>query len=66
MFTKYEVISPDGFPIDFEIRYYDSFKEAEEAFEKWKERYSRQGYYSSNGGRIPLEDLKSHCKIGEA
>lgn len=62
----YEVISPDGFPIDFETRYYNSFEEAEEAFEKWKERYSRQGYYSSNKGRIPLEDLKNHCKIGEA
>jgi hypothetical protein len=36
-------------------------KKAKEAFEKWKQRYTKQGYYSSNRGRIPLNDLEQYC-----
>lgn len=55
------VLSPDGITIDFHKFSYPSMKSAEEAFEQWKKRYERQGYYSSNFRRIPLEELKSYC-----
>ena len=58
--TRYEVLSPDGFTIEFDRPYYTSKKNAIEAFDKWKERFRRQGYYSSNNGRIPLEDLEDY------
>ena len=60
--AKYDVISPDGFSIHFSDTY-PSKKKAIEAFEKWKKRYELQGYYSSNYGRIPLEELHNHIKI---
>lgn len=60
---KIVVLSPDGFPIDFNKWSYPSMKSAENAFEKWKERYAVQGYYSSNFNRIPLDELKSHCQF---
>ena len=61
--TKYEVLSPDGFTIEFDRPYYISKKRALEAFDRWKERYKLQGYYSSNNGRIPLEDLEDYMNI---
>ena len=64
--TKYEVLSPDGFTIEFDRPYYTSKEKAFEAFDKWKERYNRQGYYSSNQyGRIPLEELEDYMSIRE-
>jgi len=60
--TKYEVLSPDGFTIEFDRPYYLSKKKAFEAFDKWKKRYEQQGYYSSNNyGRIPLDQLENYC-----
>jgi hypothetical protein len=59
---KWDVISPDGFSISVD-QYYSSKEKAVEAFEKWKERYKMQGYYSSNRGRIPLNDLILFCKF---
>lgn len=60
---KFDVISPDGFSIHFSDTY-SSKKEARKAFEEWKKRYERQGYYSStNYGRIPLDELENYCKI---
>ena len=59
---RYDVISPDGFSIHF-CDTYNSIEEAEEAFEEWKKRFEKQGYYSSNGGRIPLNELENYCKI---
>ena len=35
--TKYEVLSPDGFTIEFDRPYYISKKKAFEAFDKWKD-----------------------------
>ena len=61
--TNYEVLSPDGFTIEFDRPYYTSKEKAFEAFDKWKERYKVQGYYSSNNGRIPLEDLEDYMYI---
>jgi hypothetical protein len=62
---KYQVLSPDGFTIDREKPYYVSKKKALEAFENWKKRYEGQGYYSSNRGRIPLDDLQDYCTLKE-
>ena len=62
---NYEVLSPDGFTIEFDRPYYTSKEKAFEAFDKWKERYKVQGYYSSNNGRIPLEDLEDYMYIRE-
>jgi hypothetical protein len=63
--TKYEVLSPDGFTIEFDRPYYTSKEMAFEAFDKWKKRYEVQGYYSSNNGRITLDDLENYMIIRE-
>lgn len=61
---KYQVLSPDGFTIEFDKPYYPSKKKAFEAFDKWKKRYELQGYYSSNyNGRIPLDELENYMSI---
>ena len=61
---KYQVISPDGFTIEFEHPYYRSMKKAKEAFEKWKLRYVQQGYYSSSRfGVLELKDLEQYCQF---
>jgi len=59
---KYDVVSPDGFSISYD-KIYKTFDEAYDAFNEWKKRYEKQGYYSSNYGRIPLDELESHCTI---
>jgi len=56
---KYRVISPDGFDI-VNGKIYNSKKEAEIAFLEWSKNYVNQGYYSSNKGRIPLDELREH------
>lgn len=58
---RYIILSPDGFTIEREKAYYRTFKEALDAFIKWKERFRVQGYYSSNRGRIPLNELEQNC-----
>jgi hypothetical protein len=61
---KYQVLSPDGFTIEFDKWFYRSMKKAKEAFENWKKRYEQQGYYSStNYGRIPLNELENYCQF---
>jgi hypothetical protein len=62
--TRYDVISPDGFSIHFSDTY-ESIEAAKEAFENWKKRFEIQGYYSSNRGRIPLDELEEHCTLVE-
>jgi ribosomal protein S21 len=37
--------------------------EIEGALKDFVKRYERQGYYSSNNGRIHLEDIADYCKI---
>jgi hypothetical protein len=60
---RYDVLSPDGISIH-PIDTYSSDRKAKVAFEKWKERYKIQGYYSSTKyGRIPLDELFDYCKI---
>lgn len=58
---RFNYLSPDGFPISPK-----SFKTREAAdvyLDKWVKQYERQGYYSSNSGRIPLDALKSACDL---
>lgn len=62
---KWDVISPDGFSIHFSD-VYDTKEQAQEAFNKWKENYTAQGYYSSSQyGRILLNELENHCRYIE-
>ena len=61
---QFDVISPDG----FSIHHSDTYKtkeEAKKALTEWVKRYEHQGFYSSNRGRIPLEELELHCEIVE-
>lgn len=60
--NKYVVLSPDGFTIH-PTDTYPSLKKAKKALDTWQKGYKRQGYYSSNTGRIELEDLADHCTI---
>jgi hypothetical protein len=61
---KFDVISPDGFSIHREDTY-SSRNEAKKALAEWIKRYEDQGYYSSNKGRIPLDELADYCKVIE-
>lgn len=62
--AKYYIYSPDGITIEREKPYYTSKKKALEAFDKFKERYFAQGFYSSSKyGRIPTDSLSSFCKV---
>lgn len=58
-----QVLSPDGIPIEFMSFFYRDMTEAKKAFERWKKRYENQGFYSSNNGRIPLDELEKHCQF---
>ena len=61
---RYDILSPDGISIHFSDTY-KSIEEAKAAFENWKKRYEAQGYYSSNRGRIDLDDLEYYCTLVE-
>lgn len=58
------ILSPDGFPISMEP--FETKEEALTFFGDWKKGFKNQGYYSSNNGRIPLEDLENHCEFQSA
>jgi len=64
--TRFRVLSPDGFTIHMNPETYSSREIAENALTEWMKRYERQGYYSSNDGRIPLDKLRGECEIIEA
>lgn len=57
---KFDILSPDGFSI-FPDRTYNTPEEGAAAFAEWVKRFEKQGYYSSNNGRIALEDLADEC-----
>ena len=59
---EYIIISPDGFTIH-PTETYTTPEKAWIAFDEWKKRYEVQGYYSSNRGRIPLDQLKEYCRL---
>jgi hypothetical protein len=61
MQKRFNYLSPDGitiYPDDFE-----SEEIAKAALDVWVERFAKQGYYSSNAGRIPLADLPDLCTL---
>jgi len=60
---KFVILSPDGFTIESDKPYYRSLNELHTAFAIWKERFVLQGYYSSNRGRIPLDNLLEECIV---
>jgi len=63
--TKFTIISPDGFTIHPTETY--TKEEIPVKFNEWKQRYVRQGYYSSvNYGRIQLDELENYCQIKKA
>lgn len=58
---KFVILSPDGFLFDFNE--YEEH-ELDAAFEKIKERYAHQGYYStSNREHIMLDNLRDNCSV---
>jgi len=63
---EYNVLSPDGFSINYSGTY-DSIEKAENAIKEWVKNYEKQGYYSTikNGERlcIPISELADHCQI---
>lgn len=59
----FRALSPDGFDFDYTFQVYETEEEAKEAIADFVERYKQQGYYGSNYGRIPIEELADHCKI---
>lgn len=63
---NFNIISPDGFTIHFEdytAEKTDFLDTIKKVFEEWKGNFARQGYYSSNEGRIELKDLYWYCKF---
>lgn len=57
----YQILSPDGFPID--LQPYTTKEQASTALKAWLKRYEMQGYYSSKAGRISLQDLEKYCTL---
>lgn len=57
----YDMLSPDGFSIRIGVPLFKTIKERNAYFKKWKARYARQGYYSSNKGDVPLYLLEDYC-----
>lgn len=55
-----DIISPDGFSFFIDGPKKD-IAEAEDAFSNLFNAYEKQGYYSSNRGRISMENFKIHC-----
>ncbi len=62
MIKHYDVMSPDGISIN-RMQTYETVEEAGEALDNFVKRYEAQGYYSSNHGRIPLDQLAFHCNL---
>ena len=60
--AQYDVFSPDGIAISREETY-PSKEVAEQKLQEWVKGFEWQGYYSSNKGRIALDELASCCKI---
>lgn len=63
---KYRVLSPDGVYLEHDVYGYKTREEANEAIDKFVKNYEFQGYYSDkNRNRIPINEIKEHCKITE-
>lgn len=59
---KFNVLSPDGFPITAEP--FNSQREAEAAIPQWCERYQKQGFYTTTEReRIPFKELPQRVQV---
>jgi len=70
MTIKYQVLSPDNFPISPSGAIYRSRKQAIAELLKWCKNYEAQGFYSQtcyNGyvRRIPANEIQDYCYINE-
>ena len=62
---KWIILSPDGFPIH-PIDNYRSQEGIDRALDEFVKRFEHQGYYSmSDRTRLPLNEIRSKCKIKE-
>lgn len=62
---KYNIISPDGFPMNCEP--FDSEQEALDAIPLLCKRYERQGYYlTAHMDKVSLEILPNYLRIVKA
>lgn len=57
----YNIQSPDGIPISYD--WFNSPEEAWSFYNDFKKGFERQGYYSSNHGRIPLDCLDENFEL---
>ena len=62
MIKFYDVMSPDGISIN-RMKTYGTVEEAGEALDNFVKKYEAQGYYSSNHGKISVEQLAFHCNL---
>ena len=62
--SRFQVLSPDGFPINKD-KTYCCRESAVIACKEWIDRYEKQGYYSSNEGRIEFNNIWGMCSIVE-
>ena len=61
----FTVLSPDGFPLERDTEYKNK-KEAQEAIEKFVDKYRAQGYYSTTVRvRIPIHEIEENCRLVE-
>lgn len=61
----FDVLSPDGLPINCE-QVYPDLESAKAAAEAFAQRYAVQGYYwSAQWERIPVEDIAGRCRVVE-
>lgn len=57
----YNIMSPDNHTIS--MNDFNTPEEATKFYIEWKKRFIQQGYYSSNNGKILLEDLDNECYL---
>jgi hypothetical protein len=59
--SKYQILSPDGITIETTASY-KSKKQALKALESFKNKYRKQGFYSSaKYGNIHPSDIQDYC-----
>ena len=60
--SLFYVKSPDGFSTS-QTTYFTNEELAKREIENFAKRYEMQGYYSTMGMRISLDELKESCRI---
>ena len=60
--SLFDAKSPDGFSTS-RATYFTNEELAKREIENFAKRYEMQGYYSTMGMRISLDELKERCRI---